>query len=367
MSITITSSNFNGQLADITFYPCSGGSISLGYQLLPYVYNEDNYQGNYDIYISGYNKTCQLVITCPTPTPTNTPTITPTLTPTPTPPVQLTYHLKAQNDDNIMTENNDYLDINLTSQYVDILNYADSLGYTIPSAELQGQQNAIIQGFLDVGLWDNMDTFYVFINNDPSLEQFSRLNWITPSAHTITTTGTTDYGVSGYTFNGTDQYLNTNYTPSTDAENYTIASCSRFIYKCDADTDNSILDGNILSVSNSNNSNHSFNRGSSSVTNKVNRAGEIINSFQDMSGGPGLITCGVDGIGKYSINANGAGSDGPSSSATNVLPTNPQFICRTGSQYGTHVIGLYGMGDFSSVSNYTQYNNIITNYINNII
>jgi hypothetical protein len=85
MSITITSSNFNGQLADITFYPCSGGSVSLGYQLLPYVYNEDNYQGNYDIYISGYNKTCQLVIACPTPTQTPTQTATPTPTPTPYP------------------------------------------------------------------------------------------------------------------------------------------------------------------------------------------------------------------------------------------------------------------------------------------
>ncbi len=85
MSITITSSNFNGQLADITFYPCSGGSISLGYQLLPYVYEQDNYEGNYDIYISGYNKTCQLVIACPTPTQTPTQTGTPTPTPTPNP------------------------------------------------------------------------------------------------------------------------------------------------------------------------------------------------------------------------------------------------------------------------------------------
>lgn len=85
--IQITSNNFNGQYADITFYPCSGGSISLGYQLLPYDYAQDNYEGTYDIYVSAYTLTCQLVIACPSPTPTSTttPTITPTTTVTPTP------------------------------------------------------------------------------------------------------------------------------------------------------------------------------------------------------------------------------------------------------------------------------------------
>ena len=86
-----------------------------------------------------------------------------------------------------------------------------------------------------------------------------------------------------------------------------------------------------------------------------------------MSGGPGLIVCGVSGIAKNSRNASGAGSSGGSALGSSSLPTNKQFICRVGNQYGTHVIGFYGMGDFTSYSNYTQYNNIITNYINNII
>ena len=79
--IQITSNNFNGQYADITFYPCSGGSINLGYQLLPYDYAQDNYEGTYDIYLSAYTQTCQLVISCPSPTPTTTSTPTPTPTP----------------------------------------------------------------------------------------------------------------------------------------------------------------------------------------------------------------------------------------------------------------------------------------------
>jgi hypothetical protein len=318
--------------------------------------------------------------TTPTTTPTNTPTNTGTPTNTPTPSVTpgpilptLDYHLNTENSDNILTESGDYLDINisLTSQYITLLNYANTQGYTLPSVELQREQNNIIQGFLDAGLWDDMDTFYVFINNDPTLEQFSRLNWITPSAYTITTSGTTNYGISGYTFNGTNQYLNTNYIPSVNAVNYSLNSCSRFIYKCDTDTDDSVLDGNVLVINNSNNTNHMLNRSTSSTTCKVNRASEIINSFQDCSGGAGLILCGnelIEPVGpvvKFARNASGGATEG--SGAGNTLPTNSQLICRVGNSYGTHVVGVYGIGNSSSYYEYTTYNNIITNYINNII
>jgi hypothetical protein len=84
--IQLQSTNYNGQIADITFYPCSGGTISLGYQTIPYTYTNNDYQGTYDLYFSAFNQTCQLIITCPSPTPTITPTvtITPTNTSTPT-------------------------------------------------------------------------------------------------------------------------------------------------------------------------------------------------------------------------------------------------------------------------------------------
>ena len=83
--IQLQSTNYNGQIADITFYPCSGGTISLGNQTIPYTYTNDNYEGTYDLFFSAFNQTCQLVITCPTPTPTVTPTNTATPTPTTTP------------------------------------------------------------------------------------------------------------------------------------------------------------------------------------------------------------------------------------------------------------------------------------------
>ena len=96
IQIQLQSTNYNGQIAAITFYPCSGGSINLGSQVIPYNYTNEYYEGTYDLFFSAFSQTCQLVITCPTPTPTTTttPTPTPTITPTntgsPTPTPTLT-------------------------------------------------------------------------------------------------------------------------------------------------------------------------------------------------------------------------------------------------------------------------------------
>jgi hypothetical protein len=76
--LEITTSNYNGQFANITFLPCSGGSIYIGQVTLPYYYDNPYYYGTYQIYIPKYDKYCDIVIPCPTPLVTSTPTPTPT-------------------------------------------------------------------------------------------------------------------------------------------------------------------------------------------------------------------------------------------------------------------------------------------------
>jgi hypothetical protein len=88
--VQITSENFEGQVALVTFYPCTGGTITIGYVTIPYNYEADYYLGTYTLYFPEYNETCDFIIPCPTPTPTPTKTATPTrtnpkLTPTRTP------------------------------------------------------------------------------------------------------------------------------------------------------------------------------------------------------------------------------------------------------------------------------------------
>jgi hypothetical protein len=96
-TIQITTDNYDGQSAVITYYPDTGGTINLGTQVLPYDYNVDYYYGTYSLYFPVFDITCTLVIANQTPTPsatmTPTPTITPTMTPTPTPTLPQQYYV----------------------------------------------------------------------------------------------------------------------------------------------------------------------------------------------------------------------------------------------------------------------------------
>jgi len=88
--ISIFSNNLSGLTANVTFYPCSGGTIDLGQQTFPFSYETDYWYGTYDCYVPTYAFNYVLDVPCPTPTPTQTPTQTSTPTPTLTPTVTQT-------------------------------------------------------------------------------------------------------------------------------------------------------------------------------------------------------------------------------------------------------------------------------------
>jgi hypothetical protein len=82
--VSIFSDNLSGLTANVTFFPCSGGTIDLGQQTFPFVYETDYWYGTYDCYVPTYAFNYVLDIPCPSPTPTPTQTITPTNTNTST-------------------------------------------------------------------------------------------------------------------------------------------------------------------------------------------------------------------------------------------------------------------------------------------
>jgi hypothetical protein len=63
--VQISSTNFNGQIANITFYPDTGGTISLGANVLPYTTQLEYYFGSYELYFGAYDKTCYTYISNP--------------------------------------------------------------------------------------------------------------------------------------------------------------------------------------------------------------------------------------------------------------------------------------------------------------
>jgi hypothetical protein len=84
--VVLSSPNYSGYIADITFFAQTGGTISLGSHLTPYTADLDYYYGTYQLCYSAFSKCCSTTIVAPTPTPTvtSTQTQTPTNTQTPT-------------------------------------------------------------------------------------------------------------------------------------------------------------------------------------------------------------------------------------------------------------------------------------------
>jgi hypothetical protein len=79
--VSIFSDNLSGLTANVTFYPCSGGTINLGDQIFPFTYVTDYWYGSYDCYVPTYAYNYILSVPCPSATPSSTPTPTPTATP----------------------------------------------------------------------------------------------------------------------------------------------------------------------------------------------------------------------------------------------------------------------------------------------
>lgn len=77
-SVVISSENYSGQVANIVYYPTTGGSINIGVHTIPYTYITNYYYGEYYIYFLGFSKVCNIILTPPTTTTTSTSTTTTT-------------------------------------------------------------------------------------------------------------------------------------------------------------------------------------------------------------------------------------------------------------------------------------------------
>lgn len=196
--IQITSNNFNGQYADITFYPCSGGSINLGYQLLPYDYAQDNYEGTYDIYVSAYTLTCQLVIACPSPTPTNTPTmtVTPTVTVTPTMTVTPTNTVTPTPT----VSPGPAFDADAAAYLAAVISAGGTTDSTISAAT-----DTLFTSLKSNGLYNKIKRLYPFVGG---VANSNKINAKIPGTNDIGFNGGWTHNYSGSTPNGTTGYGN---------------------------------------------------------------------------------------------------------------------------------------------------------------
>jgi hypothetical protein len=100
-----------------------------------------------------------------------------------------------------------------------------------PNAAYAERQNNLVKTLVDASLWSGkFDLFYLFAqtNNDASEAQ---VNWINPGTFNCSNISDTAFtSLEGFKGDGVDDYLNTNYNPSTEATHYTLNAASFGLY-----------------------------------------------------------------------------------------------------------------------------------------
>lgn len=238
------------------------------------------------------------------------------------------------------------------ADYVAILNYATTQGYTKPSAAQQIKQNKLLVDLKAAGIWSKLDTFGVFAtdgNSDFALIDWKRLiQYTAVNSPTFTTNG-------GFAGNGTSSYIDTNFNPSTQGINYTLDNAGRYFW-ADNRSGTTPFDGCSIASTNR-------------TINSSSPAQQVNQGTASLSGGiTNWATDGFKSLNRTTSNdvvgfANTTQSNRTATS-TSIANSN-QFISRSTTSYSTHRMRLYGMGA-SLVSENTNFYNAVNTYLTSL-
>lgn len=109
--------------------------------------------------------------------------------------------------------------------YQAVLNYATSLGYTLPSVAQRAKQNQLMLDLKAGGIWSKLDTLRVYANDGGA--NFALIDWKRLALCTAVNSPTFTTN-SGYSFNGTSSYIDSGFNPNTPAglNNYKFLNAS---------------------------------------------------------------------------------------------------------------------------------------------
>jgi len=127
------------------------------------------------------------------------------------------------------------------ADYLAVLNYATTQGYTLPSESQQALQNQLVVDLKNGGIWNKLDTFGVWATDGDS--DFALIDWIRLTDYTAVNspTFTTNVGFQG---NGTSSHIDSNYNPVINGVNLTLNSVSLGYYQAAARTTTGISENN---------------------------------------------------------------------------------------------------------------------------
>lgn len=99
-----------------------------------------------------------------------------------------------------------------------------------PNDDLALQWNNMVSGLVDDGVWDKMDVFYNFAAHLNTNAE-AQVNWKNPGTHDATLVHAPAFtALEGFTGDGANDYIETNFTPSADGVNYQLNDASHGAY-----------------------------------------------------------------------------------------------------------------------------------------
>lgn len=237
----------------------------------------------------------------------------------------------------------------LDSNYIAVLNRARSLGYTMPTPAQQHIQSQLMRALKYAGVFNKEDAFWVFANNGSA--EFSTINWKTPTAHQVTIVNAVTWARNGgFTGNGTDAYLDTNYNPSTQGVNYVQNDASRWAWV--ATDGGSFIDGTATN-------NTQLMNSTSGTSQRINQGTTALAAAVDFSG-TGLMS--INRTSSTNVEAF-KNTTQTSTTATSAAPSSlNQMIFRSNTSYAAHNISAYGLGA-SLVSEHAGLYNALGTYL----
>lgn len=236
------------------------------------------------------------------------------------------------------------------ADYQAVLNYAISIGATLPSAGQQTKQNQLLVDLKSAGIWSRLDTFAMFATDGSSsfaLIDWKRLVTYTNNSSTFSTNG-------GFTTNGTNGFINTNFNPFTGTFNYVRDNASRSFW-----VDNRTVATYFEGLTNAN-ANATYN--GSALDQLINQGVTNLNALTDM-GSDGFKSINRTSSTAVEIFNNTSQLSRTANSAA--LANSSQVLGRKNLLYGSHRFRFYSMGS-NLVSQNTNYRNAINNYLTSL-
>ena len=241
----------------------------------------------------------------------------------------------------------------LSTEYQAILNYATSLGYTLPSTNQRLKQNKLLIDLKKNGIWEKLDTFAMFATDGDS--NFALIDWKRLTTYTAVNSPTFTTN-SGFLGNGTSSYIDTNFNISTGT-NYRLNDASRNYWIDDSGSGSGgALDGISASTYNST---QNFN-----ATQRINStlASGIPIAF-NVYGWHGLYRSTSTNI-AFSTTPGGYGS---TTQTSQTLINTQQLIMRFQNTYGgRRIFRFYSLGGNFTSGEDTLYYNAINTYLTSL-